>query len=254
MQRRARRLRQEPARELRVLTPPGVLGVPGPRGRRRRRPLEGEQQEQREQRGGGVRVPRPGRGKRLPAELHGRGLARRSTGRGFERAAPALEAIKPRGPLPSAPGWKESGSPSAAPSRRFPKPLGPSAPPHSAWAPAPPAPDAADGADAADAAAPPRRGAGVSGPGRAGRGTRGAVETPPPRESSRVGATPRPQPSLGTWFLSPEAAVISKPLGFQSKPTSVLQGLELISQKMKLETGGEGGGTQPALMGVLIAQ
>lgn len=132
MERRARRLRQEPVRELRVLTPPGVLGLPGPRGRRRR-PLEGEQQEQREQRGGGVRVPRLGRGKRLPAELHGRELARRSTGRGFERAAPALESIRPRGPLPSAPGaagWKESGSRSAAPSRRFPQPLGPSAPPH----------------------------------------------------------------------------------------------------------------------------
>lgn len=39
VQRRARRLREEPARGLRVLEPPGVLGLPG-----RRRPLEGEQQ------------------------------------------------------------------------------------------------------------------------------------------------------------------------------------------------------------------
>lgn len=111
--------------------------------------------------------------------------------------------LRPRGG-----GWKESGSRSAAPSRRFPQPLDPSAPPHYAWAPNAPSPYAAD------AAAPSRRGARVSGWGRAGRGTRGAVDAPPPRESGRVGATPRPQPSLGTSFLSAEAAVISKPLGF----------------------------------------
>ena len=78
------------------------------------------------------------------------------------------------------------------------------------------------------------------------------METSLSRERGQVGATPRPQPSSGTWFLA-AVGVISKPSGFHSKPASVVQGLELISQKKKLETGGEQDVTL-ALMGVLIVQ
>lgn len=120
VQRRARCLLQEPARDRRVLLPPGVLGTPGPRGRRRCS-LEGEQQQQGEQRGSGARVPGPRRGLRLPAGLHGRrrasaaldGLREGDDGAGENKVA--------EGPAPRPRGGRELGSP-----------LGSSAPPHSA--------------------------------------------------------------------------------------------------------------------------
>jgi hypothetical protein len=97
VQRRARRLLQDPAWEPRVLRPPRPF-----RARRR----HGQQQQQREQRGAG-----PGRGRRLPAGLHGRGrLAGRSTEPG---SVPAHAEIRPRRPHPPPPGGRRSepGSP-----------------------------------------------------------------------------------------------------------------------------------------------
>lgn len=191
MQRRARRLLQESALELGVLEPRGVLGPPGPRGCRRH-PLEGQQQQRREQQDGGARALRPRRGWRLPAGRHGRGRAGAGfDGSGSGRAALALEEIRPRRATPLR---SRGGPPPGARVPARPRPLSASSSPG-----APPPRPTPPGPQLLRLEAGTRRrlrgaGPGVSGPGCAGRGTRGAVETPPPRERSLPAATLRRAP------------------------------------------------------------
>lgn len=194
VQRRARRLLQEPALELWVLAPPGVLGPCGPRETRgrRRRPLEGEQQQQCKHRGGGAWASGPGRQQQLPAGLHGHRRASAAQD-GLGAATPALEEIKSQRAPPLRP---RDGRLQGARVPTRPRPLGTSRspwapPPRPAWAPAAPA-------QSPDSAAPPRRGAGGVRLGPRGQGIEGGSG-----DSSPEGARPtrrhpwsRPQPKL----------------------------------------------------------
>lgn len=186
VQRRARRLLQEPVLERRVPVPPGVLGPPGPRGRRRCA-LEDEQQQQGEQRGSGARGPEPRPGLRLPAGLHGRWRASAALDGLREGVDGAGENKVAEGPSPRPRGGQRQGARS---------PLGSSAPPHSAC------PGSEPGR-----AAPPRRGAAGVRPGPRGRWGSGDSS---PEGARSPGATPGPQPSSPAQLLSPAGAEISK--------------------------------------------
>lgn len=223
VQRRARRLLQEPARGLRVLTPPGVLRAPRPRGRRRR-PLEGEQQQQqRDQRGGGARVPGRRRGQGAPVGLHGRGRAGAALG-GLglgARDAGARGNKAAAGPSPPPPGQQAAGSPAprcAAPLGAT-RARGPSAPPRSAWPSLP----------GRGARARRRRGAQGRGVRPRPRGHEGGSGGSYPEGSAAhpapPGATRRPLPVVGP-SSSPLRLLGFRNSGFQSEPTSVLQNLE----------------------------